>query len=57
VVADDGVGFVPPSSPGGTLGLVGMAERAELIDARLRVDSAPGKGCRVTVDAPPWKGR
>jgi signal transduction histidine kinase len=55
VVADDGVGFVLATAPGGTLGLVGMAERAELIDARLRVDSAPGAGCRITVDAPPWQ--
>jgi signal transduction histidine kinase len=55
-VADDGVGFEPPSQPGGTLGLVGMAERAELLDGRMRVHSAPGEGCRIVVEAPPWEG-
>jgi signal transduction histidine kinase len=55
-VADDGIGFEPPSQPGGTLGLVGMAERAELLDGRMRVHSAPGEGCRIVVEAPPWEG-
>jgi signal transduction histidine kinase len=54
-VVDDGVGFVPPEEPGGTLGLVGMAERAELVDGTFRVESAPGAGCRVVVEAPPWE--
>lgn len=56
-VVDDGVGFDPPVASTGTLGLVGMAERAELVDALLRVESAPGSGCRVVVVAPPWRER
>lgn len=55
-IEDDGVGFVPPSEAGGTIGLVGMAERAELLDGHLRVHSAPGEGCRIVVEAPPWEG-
>lgn len=55
-VVDDGVGFVPPGEEGGTLGLVGMAERAELVDGTFRIESAPGAGCRIVVEAPPWEG-
>jgi signal transduction histidine kinase len=55
-VVDDGVGFVPPDEPGGTLGLVGMAERAELVDGTFHVESAPGAGCCIVVVAPPWQG-
>lgn len=56
-IEDDGQGFVPPESPTelaplGHFGLLGIQERAELIDARLEVVSAPGKGARVTVSYP-----
>jgi signal transduction histidine kinase len=54
-VEDYGVGFEPPTGPAQTIGLVGMAERAELLDGRMRVHSAPGQGCRIVVDAPPWE--
>ncbi len=49
-VSDDGPGFVPTQVPaGGHLGLAGMRERAELLEGRFDVSSAPGQG--TTVDA------
>jgi len=59
-VIDDGVGFDTPHTPDlGVLlarqqyGLVGMLERAALIQAELTIDSAPGQGTRVKVT---WQG-
>lgn len=50
-VTDDGVGFDPErAATAGGLGLPGMAERATKIGARLRIESAPGQGSRVTVE-------
>jgi signal transduction histidine kinase/DNA-binding CsgD family transcriptional regulator len=52
-VADEGAGFGPgliKRKKGA--GLVGMKERARLIDGRLTVESAPGKGTSVTVLVP-----
>ncbi|HEX8919267.1 MAG TPA: GAF domain-containing protein [Chloroflexota bacterium] len=59
-VEDDGKGFDPrtvsrPTRHGG-LGLYGMRERAALLNATLDIDSAPGKGTRVTVVIPPGPG-
>lgn len=51
-IRDDGRGFSPKEVPGGRLGLVGMRERAEVLGARLRVRSAPGRGTAVTVSVP-----
>jgi signal transduction histidine kinase len=56
VIEDNGKGFDPerlagPSRRGG-LGLYGMQERADLLGATFELDSAPGKGTRVTVVAP-----
>lgn len=51
-VEDDGIGFDPEAtrrrSTGG-FGLVSMLERAELLGAELRLESAPGAGTRVEV--------
>ncbi|HEX9039244.1 MAG TPA: sensor histidine kinase [Ktedonobacterales bacterium] len=64
VVTDDGVGFEAGEprdggsraedgrEAGAGLGMLGMRERALLIGARLTVESAPGSGSRVTLDAP-----
>jgi PAS domain S-box-containing protein len=52
-VRDQGVGFDPAaerSQPG--LGLSGMQERARLIQAKLSVTSAPGRGTTVEVRVP-----
>lgn len=56
-VRDDGAGFQVPQSPaefshGGHFGLLGMYERAEMIGARLAVESQPGVGTKVTVELP-----
>ncbi|MCZ2076994.1 MAG: histidine kinase [Bryobacterales bacterium] len=53
-VSDNGVGFDMPKSPtdfaaGGHFGLLGIRERAELIGARLEVESIKGKGSRLRV--------
>jgi signal transduction histidine kinase len=48
-IADNGQGF-GPGGGGGGMGLIGMRERAEKIGARLSVESAPGKGTRVSVE-------
>jgi len=53
-VSDNGVGFDMPKSPTdfapkGHFGLLGIRERADLIGARLEVESAPGSGTRLKV--------
>jgi signal transduction histidine kinase len=53
-VEDNGAGFQVPKiptdfAPDGHFGLLGIRERAELIGARLEVDSAQGKGTRLRV--------
>jgi signal transduction histidine kinase len=57
IVQDDGIGFTPPAladHPVATskLGLLGMHERARLLNGTLVIDSAPGKGTRVIVNVP-----
>ncbi len=66
VVSDDGRGFNVSATlaraPGGAsrsteengsgLGLLGMRERATLIGATLDIQSAPGAGARIILDAP-----
>lgn len=51
-VADDGRGFDPSAPVPGRFGLVGMGERARLLGGELRVESAPGRGTRIRVEAP-----
>ncbi len=53
-VSDNGIGFDMPKSPTdfaskGHFGLLGIRERAELIGARLEVESASGNGSRLKV--------
>jgi signal transduction histidine kinase len=57
VVADDGVGFDPQTvaaGPGGadSFGLRAIAERVAQLDGTLDIDSAPGRGTRLTVTVP-----
>jgi signal transduction histidine kinase len=53
-VSDDGVGFVAeaPRETRPSWGLTTMRERADAIGAVFTLESAPGKGTRVIVDAP-----
>lgn len=53
-VTDDGIGFVVPKSPtdfapSGHFGLLGIRERADLIGAKLEVQSGAGQGTRLSV--------
>jgi nitrate/nitrite-specific signal transduction histidine kinase len=53
VVADEGCGFDPARLPGEAhYGLLTMRERAESVGGSLRIDSAPGRGTRITVELP-----
>jgi len=52
VIADDGVGFDPATARPGHLGLTSMHERVAALGGRLTVDSVPGAGTRVRVEAP-----
>src|SRR5262249_15803923 len=51
-VRDDGVGFTPGAVDGKRLGLLGMRERAELLDGTFAVESQPAKGTEVQVTMP-----
>jgi signal transduction histidine kinase len=56
-VEDDGIGFRPPTlsdhpAVASRLGLIGMHERARLLSGTLLIDSAPGQGTKVIVNAP-----
>jgi len=53
VIEDDGRGFDPAGKTGdGHLGLVGMRERAELLDGKLTIESSPESGTSVYVEIP-----
>lgn len=51
-IRDDGNGFDASSEFDGHYGLVGMAERAELIGGRLEVESSPGAGTVIRAFVP-----
>lgn len=50
-VADPGVGFDPSQRRGG-FGLFSIRERLELLGGQVEVDSAPGRGTRVSLTVP-----
>jgi ligand-binding sensor domain-containing protein/signal transduction histidine kinase len=56
IVSDDGVGFDPEASKAsresGGFGLFSIRERLDLIGGRLQIDSAPGRGARLSLLAP-----
>lgn len=56
-IQDDGVGFDVAAVTGsyetrGSLGMVNMRERTELVNGALRLDSAPGKGTKISILVP-----
>ena len=51
-VSDDGCGFDPKTCPGvaqGHFGLQGIRERVNQFDGEMAIESAPGKGSRISV--------
>jgi len=48
-IEDDGIGFNTGLSRPGHFGLVGLREQAQLIDAELRIRSAPNEGTTLSV--------
>ena len=53
-IRDDGKGFVVPTNPAqfpekGHFGLLGLHERAELINAKMDILSHPGKGTTISI--------
>ncbi len=55
-IQDDGQGFDPDGVPPDRYGLVGIRERAELIDATVDLQTAPAQGTRLIVQvAKPWE--
>ncbi|HUF05857.1 MAG TPA: ATP-binding protein [Candidatus Binatia bacterium] len=56
-ITDDGAGFDPAAAPGRgrrgqAQGLDNIHRRAELLDARLVIESAPGRGARLSLTMP-----
>src|SRR5262245_26462060 len=54
-IGDDGRGFNPdgaPDTPGHGFGLIGMQERARLLNGTMRISSCPGAGAQVEVSIP-----
>lgn len=56
-IQDDGVGFDVQAveedyQRRGSLGMINLQERAEMVGGVLRIDSAPGRGTNVTVSIP-----
>jgi signal transduction histidine kinase len=49
-IKDDGNGFEPETVSTGGMGLKTMRERAANQNARLKIDSQPGQGTRITVE-------
>ena len=51
-VTDDGVGFDPAKRPNASHGLLGMRHRVEASGGRLDINTAPGRGARITGTIP-----
>lgn len=51
-VEDDGIGFNPHGEVVYGLGLLGMAERVRELCGKIRIDSKPGQGTRISVTLP-----
>ena len=54
-VRDNGCGFDPDLAPGvsqGHFGLQGIAERLERLNGKMKIESAPGRGTKVSLSLP-----
>lgn len=53
LIEDDGIGFNVKDIPkSGHLGLLGMVERAQMVDGNLQVESSPGCGTTIVLEVP-----
>ncbi len=54
VVKDDGIGFdqAAQKAKGGSYGLLGMRERAQLLEGTMELQSSPGEGTKVMFQIP-----
>ncbi len=60
VITDNGKGFVVPARLGdlsnlGKFGLIGMQERAQLLNGTMTIYSTPGNGCSIIIEIPTEK--
>ena len=51
-IKDNGIGMSNENSGRSTLGLVGMKERAFMMDGQLIIDSQEGNGTRINLKIP-----
>lgn len=56
-IEDNGSGFVQDLNASGSLGLLGMRERAESMGGSLVVESSPGEGTRIYLTTPLPEGK
>jgi signal transduction histidine kinase len=54
-VRDNGVGFDMLTSKAGSFGLVGIQERALILDGTATINSSPGNGTEIVVRIPAQK--
>jgi signal transduction histidine kinase len=52
LIEDDGRGFTPGDTREEGLGILGMQERIALVGGQLTVESSPGGGTTLAVEAP-----
>jgi len=52
IIEDDGHGFDPSQPSKDRYGLIGISERVKLLGGQLKLETSPGEGTRVEVDAP-----
>lgn len=51
-IKDNGKGFDPSMKRDKSFGLIGMRERVEMLDGKLSIDTAIGKGTTILIDVP-----
>jgi two-component system sensor histidine kinase DegS len=52
IIKDNGKGFDPTMKKDKSFGLIGMRERVEMLEGKLRIDSAVGKGTSILIKVP-----
>lgn len=52
IIKDDGVGFDPAKVSEKSFGLLGMKERVEILNGKMKIDSKIGSGTKVTIVVP-----